>query len=234
VRLARRAGSSRAEDKEHFWLPRLAPQLPLAIPVPVARGRPGAGYPWFWSVVTWLPGETPVGDPVRADELAGFIAALQGIDASGAPEPGAQRGLPLSTRAPRVEAALRRIDAPGAAGLWERAVRVPECRRAPVWLHADLDARNVLVEHGRLTGVIDWGCLGAGDPAVEVMSAWKLLGRDERDRFRALLAVDDATWLRAEGWALSQALIALDYYTLETYPLLVREAERWLFEVLAS
>ena len=46
--------------------------------------------------------------------------------------------------------------------------------------------------------------------------------------------VDDATWARGRGWALSQALIALPYYTLETNPTLVREAQRWLAEVLAD
>jgi aminoglycoside phosphotransferase (APT) family kinase protein len=82
--------------------------------------------------------------------------------------------------------------------------------------------------------VIDWGCAGAGDPAVDLMAAWKLLHADGRERFREALSVDEDTWLRAEGWALSQAVIALDYYTLETNPVLVREAQRWLAEVLAS
>ena len=102
-----------------------------------------------------------------------------------------------------------------------------------VWIHGDLDARNVLVEDGRLSAVIDWGSLGVGDPACDVMVAWKLLSADTRGTFRDALSVDDATWTRGYGWALSQALNALSYYTLETNAVLVREAERWLAEVLA-
>ena len=234
VRLPRRDGSLAAEDKEHTWLPRLAPRLPVEIPLPVARGKPGAGYPWHWSVHSWLEGEMPIGKPLAADKLATFVDALQRIDSRGAPEPGACRGEPLALRDRPVRDALERVDAAGASELWDRAAAAPEWQGQRVWLHADLDARNVLARDGRLTGAIDWGCMGAGDPAVDLMSAWKLLNADGRERFREALSVDDETWLRAEGWALSQAVIALDYYTLETNPVLVQEAQRWLAEVLAS
>ncbi len=234
VRLPRVHGPEVEEDSEHEWLPILARALPVEIPLPVARGRPGRGYPWHWSVVTWLDGEIPIEAPLAVDELASFVAALRTIDPAGGPPPGARRGEPLATRDAWVRDALERVDAPGAIELWELAAAAPEWDGPPVWLHADLDARNVLVRGGRLTGVIDWGCAGVGDPAVDVMAAWKLLRRDDRERFRATLDVDEATWLRAKGWCLSQALIALGYYTLETNPTLVREAKRWLAEVLAS
>ncbi len=234
VRLARREGPTSAEDKEHEWLPRFAPFLPVELPLPVARGRPAAGYPWYWSVVRWLDGETPLGATVEAHELAELVTSLQRIDPGGGPSPGARRGEPLTIRDPYVQQALEHLDVPGAADLWRRALAAPEWDRERVWLHADLDARNVLVRDGRLTGVIDWGCVGVGDPAVDVMAAWKLLSADGRGRFRELLGIDDATWLRAQGWAVSQALIALDYYTLETYPVLVHEARRWLAELLGG
>ena len=92
----------------------------------------------------------------------------------------------------------------------------------------------MLAEENRLTAVIDFGCLGVGDPACDVMVAWKVLSPETRDVFRAALSVDDATWARSRGWALSQALMALSYYTLETNAVLVLEAERWLAEVLAD
>jgi aminoglycoside phosphotransferase (APT) family kinase protein len=234
VRLARRAGPTEEADKEHDWLPLLAPKLPVELPVPVARGRPSDVYPWYWSVAGWLDGETPLLSTVPAEQLAAFVLALQGIDATSAPPPGARRGEPLASRDGAMRDALERVDAPGALELWEEAVAAPAWDRPRVWMHADLDARNVIVRDGRLTGVIDWGCLGAGDPAVDVMAAWKLVAREERARFRELLGVDDATWLRARGWCVSQAVIALGYYTLDTNPTLVREAERWLVEVLPS
>ena len=234
VRLPRRDGSLDEEDKEHTWLPRLAPRLPVEIPLPVARGRPGPDYPWHWSVCTWLEGEMPIGVPLAASELVAFVGALQRIDSRGAPDPGAGRGEPLALRDRQVRKALERIEVPGAAELWEEAAAAPQWQGERVWLHADLDARNVLVRDGRLSGAIDWGCVGAGDPAVDLMAAWKLLDAEGRERFREALPVDEDTWLRAKGWALSQALLALHYYTLETNPVLVREAQHWLAEVLAS
>jgi aminoglycoside phosphotransferase (APT) family kinase protein len=119
-------------------------------------------------------------------------------------------------------------------GVWEEALAAPEWDRPPVWVHGDLDARNLLVRNGRLSAVLDFGCLAAGDPACDVMVAWKLLDADARDVFRAELAVDKATWSRSRGWAVSQAVVALAYYTLETNPLLVLDSQRWLAAVLAD
>jgi aminoglycoside phosphotransferase (APT) family kinase protein len=231
VRLPRREGPEVEEDLEFRWLPVLGPQLPVAVPVPVVRGRPGAGYPWFWSVHTWIDGETPVG-PIATDELVSFLAALQHIDAAHGPRPTGGRDKPLASRDQPVRDVLERVEAPGALELWEEAMAAAEWPGARVWIHTDLDARNVLVRDGRLAAVIDWGGVGIGDPAVDVMVAWKLVAREERDRFRAALAVDEATWLRAKGWCVSQALSALGYYTPETNPALHAEATRWLAEVL--
>ena len=233
VRLPRRDGPTTAADLEMQWLPVLAPQLPLDVPHPVARGNPAAGYPWYWSIHTWLEGDAPDG-PIDPGELAAFVSALRHIDTTDGPEPAGGRGKPLACRDRAVRDALERAEAPGAVELWEEAMQAPEWEGPQVWIHCDLDARNVLVRGGRLAAVLDWGGAGLGDPAVDVMVAWKLVAREERDWFRAALAVDDATWLRAQGWALSQALIALGYYTLETNPVLVREAEHWLAEVLTS
>jgi aminoglycoside phosphotransferase (APT) family kinase protein len=230
VRLPRREGPETEEDLEFRWLPFLAPQLPAEIPAPVARGAPGAGYPWYWSIHTWLEGDAPIA-PLDVHEVASFVAALQRIDAAGGPEPSGGRGRPLAFRDRFVHDALERVDAPGALALWQKAMRAPEWAGAPVWIHADLDRRNVLVREGRLSGVLDWGGVGIGDPAVDVMVAWKIVARKDRDRFRALLDVDDATWLRAQGWVVSQALIALGYYTPETNPALFAEATRWLAQV---
>lgn len=233
VRLPRREGPAVEEDLEFRWLPVLAPQLPVPIPSPVKRGRPGAGYPWYWSIHTWLEGALPDA-PIPFADVACFVGALQRINSAVGPAPAYGRGRPLAARDPYVRDALERIEAPGALELWEHAAAAPEWAGDLVWIHADLDRRNVLVRNGRLSGVLDWGGVGIGDPAVDVMVAWKLVAREERARFRALLDVDDATWLRAQGWAVSQALIALGYYTPETNPALFAEATRWLGEVLRS
>jgi aminoglycoside phosphotransferase (APT) family kinase protein len=246
VRLPRRERAVATLENERRWLPRLAPLLPLAVPVPLAEGVPSEDYPWTWSVYRWLGGENAtverITDETRlATGLAQFVAALQQIDPTGGPPPGKHnfgRGEPLAMRDESTRAAIAAlgdtIDGGAVTATWEAALRAPEWRRAPVWIHGDLDSRNLLVEQGRLSAVIDWGGLGVGDPACDVMVAWKVFSAESRELFRSELSVDDATWARGQGWALSQALIALAYYRLETNPVLVRESQRWLAEVLAE
>ena len=233
VRLPRRDGPTTEDDLELRWLPVLAPHLPVDVPRPVARGRPATGYPWFWSVHTWLDGELPA-SPLPVEDVAAFVLALRRIDPTDGPEPAGGRGKPLARRDRWVREALARVAAPGAVELWEEAMVAPEWEQPPVWIHCDLDRRNVLARDGRLAAVLDWGSVGIGDPAVDAQVAWKLVSREERDRFRELLDVDDATWLRAQGWCVSQALIALGYYTPENNPAIHAEATRWLAEVLAG
>jgi len=242
VRLPTKPRTELTLEKERRWLPRLAPLLPLAVPEPLAEGAPGEGYPFTWSVYRWLPGKTVIEAPVAdlhqaAVDLAGFILALQEVESTVGPGPGEHnfgRGERLANRDEPVRAAIDALGAHDRAAAWEEALAVPEWGRRPVWIHGDLDARNVLVENGRLSAVIDFGSVGIGDPACDVMVAWKLFDADSREVFRRELAVDDATWARARGWALSQALVALAYYTLETNPVLVREAQHWLEELDAD
>jgi aminoglycoside phosphotransferase (APT) family kinase protein len=230
VRLARRKGPAQPGGKELDWLPRLAPNLPLEIPVPVAQGRPGGDYPWFWEVHTWVEGETVPVEEIdalqAARDLAGFVAVLQQIDPAGAPQ---GRGIPLADRDPEIRHWLAKFDGDSrVTAEWERALAAPPWEGPPVWHHGDLDVRNWLVRDGRISGVIDWGSMGAGDPACDVMVAWKLHSTYARDAFREALPTDDATWERARGWALSQAVAALAYYTPENNPALFHEAESWL------
>ena len=236
LRLPRRRGPTEAGGKELDWLPRLAPQLPLEIPVPVTQGRPSADYPWFWDVYTWVDGETvPVEeiDAVQAArDLAALVAALQRADPKDAPR---GRGIPLAERDPEFRHWLARFEGdPSVAQEWERALAAPPWDGPPVWHHGDLDARNWLVRNGRVRAVIDWGSMGVGDPACDVMVAWKLHSREARDAFREALPTDDATWERARGWAASQAVAALCYYTPENNATLYREAETWLELVLSE
>ena len=236
IRLARREGPTEPGGKELGWLPRLAPLLPLEIPVPVAQGSPTDEYPWFWDIYRWVEGETvPIEeiDAIQAArDLAAFVAALQQVDPAGAP-PG--RGIPLAERDKGIRYFLARFQGdPVVTEEWERAVAVPPWDGPPVWHHGDLDVRNWLVRDGRMSGVIDWAAMGVGDPACDVMVAWKLHSTAARDAFREALPTDDATWDRARGWVLSQAVAALAYYTPENNPILCHEAESWLELVLSD
>jgi len=116
---------------------------------------------------------------------------------------------------------------------WEVALAAPVWQGSPVWLHGDLQAGNLLTRQGHLSAVIDFGCLGVGDPACDLQVAWNFLSAKTRDVFRASLPVDAATWARGRGWALSVGLIALPYYQ-NTNPILAGISRRAIDEVLAD
>ena len=224
VRLPRIDWAVGQVQKEQEWLPKLAPLLRIAIPAPLALGMPCEWYPWNWSVYGWLDGEVAtmenLADPKQfAIELAEFIESLRQIDTAGGPVSGSHnssRGVPLATRDATVRASLASlhgiIDTELALKAWEVALRTSVWHGAPVWIHGDLQAGNLLTGKGRLSAVIDFGCLGVGDPACDLIVAWNLLSAETREVFRTTLAMDDLTWARGKGWALSIGLIALPYY----------------------
>lgn len=242
VRLPRYPAAAVQAEKEARWLPVLAPHLPLDVPLPLALGRPSDEYAWSWSVCRWLPGETATIDRVDAQgaavTLARFVSALQGVDTAGGPPPGEHnfgRGVALAERDEYVRDALAQlrdeIDTTAATAAWDDALAASEWDRPGAWIHGDLHGGNMIAAGGRITGVIDFGGLGVGDPACDVMVAWTFLPRDVRQQFRRELGVDDATWRRARGWALSVGLIALPYYR-ETNPPLADNARRWIAATL--
>ncbi len=245
VRLPRIQHAAERIEKEWLWLPRLGPYLPLRVPVPLARGSPGEGYPWEWTVCRWLVGENAARARLSdlsqaANDLARFILALRSIDLAGGPPPGthnAFRGVALAERDGETREAVHALDGMfdtrAVTRAWEQALGVPAWQSAPQWIHGDISAGNLLVVDGRLAGVIDFGCLGIGDPACDLMIGWTLFSGETRQAFRAAVAVDEATWERGRGWALSWALIYIPYY-LKTNPVGVAEARQTIEQVLAD
>jgi aminoglycoside phosphotransferase (APT) family kinase protein len=245
VRLPRVEWTSWQVEKEQRWLPKLAPFLPVPIPTPMHIGQPSEGYPWHWSIYTWLEGtnpsaENPIEMEPAARDLARFLRALHAIDPTGGPPPGennTMRGVPLTTRDGEVREAIAalgsELDAELVTNAWQESVTAPEWELAPQWIHGDMQAGNLLAVNGKLVAVIDFGCLTVGDPACDLMVAWNLLTAPARELFRAELAEDDATWLRGRGWALSQALIFIPYYK-ETNPVGVEQAWRVIAEVVSD
>ncbi|GHC40629.1 phosphotransferase [Streptomyces cinnamoneus] len=229
---------------EREWLPRLGARLPTAVPEVLGAGEPAEGYPWPWSVYRWMAGETPeagaLSEPVLlAGDLAGFVAAMRSITLPGAPR--AHRGGPLASLDASTRAAIEElrgipqegVDCDAVAAVWEDALQAPAWDGPPVWLHADLMPGNLLVDGGRLTSVIDFGCMGVGDPACDLFPAWNLLPAGARGVFREALGVDDATWSRGRGRTLSQALIALPYYR-KTNPAMADNARHVIRAVLGE
>ena len=204
MRLPRHSGAIRQAEKELKWLPRLGPRLPLAVPEPVAVGQPGEGYPWHWGVSRWRDGEVATVEKFgesheTAVVLAEFLTALQNCE------------LPASDdrdEITRDAIAASPFDAGAMTKLWDEALEAGAWSRPPVWFHGDFHTGNLLSENGRVTAVIDFGGLGIGDPSRDLMMAFTLMSRGPRVTFRRSLDIDDATWARGRGWALTAGLVA--------------------------
>lgn len=240
------------------WLPRLAPHLPLALPVPLAVGRPDDGYPFPWSVTPWLPGRS-VGDPLAgadlgfpaldgARTLGRFVRTLRSLPPDGPPKEDTARGAPITRLDGPVRDALAQIrdldtatapDVLAATTVWERALAATPSGAASgaAWIHGDLLPGNLLAHEGRLTAVIDWGALGVGDLAVDLCPAWWLFAGDARTAFlnEATRGLPDddahAAAARARGWVIAQAAIAIPYYTTR-WPQFAAASRRRLRAVL--
>jgi aminoglycoside phosphotransferase (APT) family kinase protein len=218
LRFPRRKLAAQLMLNEQRWLPHLEKRLPLAIPAPVRIGIAQFHYPWAWSVTPWIEGHTAdlaPPDSNQGEQLAAFFEALHTPAPADAPR-NPYRGVPLSERAAAFADRLARLRDKTTVldervhALWSDALASAN-DTAPTWIHGDLHPRNVLIENGRLTGVIDWGDLARGDRASDLAAIWMLLPQLE-SRKRAMAAcrsVSDATWRRARGWALLFAVILL-------------------------
>lgn len=243
VRLPRHAGAIGQAKKEFAWLPRLAPHLPLAVPVPMGVGDPGFGYPWPWAVSGWLDGEVAtvegLGGSARvAVQLAEFLTALQQFAPENVPAGDGGGDLDAGSLAERdraTRAAIAEVggafDAAAMTQVWDAALSAPGWGRPPVWFHGDFHTGNLLTVDGRLSAVIDFGGLGMGDPACDLTIAFTLMSAGSRAAFRAALGVDDATWARGRGWALTTALNAYTSYAA-TNPRVAAQTTRQITEAL--
>lgn len=244
VRLPSAEDYSYQVEKEHRWLPKLAPLLPLSIPTPLAMGMPAEDYPWHWSVYRWIEGETAAIQRIAnlrefATALAEFLTALQKIDATFGPPAGPHnfyRGGPLTTYDAETRQAIAvlkgRIDTDAIIEVWEAALAA-KWNGSPVWVHGDISPGNLLVNRGQLSAVIDFGILGVGDPSCDLAISWTFFEGESRDAFRKTLSIDDATWARARGWTLWKALFVFAGLP-GANPLEAENSRRVIDEVLAD
>ncbi|HKU15469.1 MAG TPA: aminoglycoside phosphotransferase family protein [Steroidobacteraceae bacterium] len=219
VRLPRSAAAARLLANEQRWLITLSDRLPLQIPVPIRVGRPGFGYPWRWSVVPWLPGATAEAAPLavrEAPRLAEFLRALHVPAPADAPR-NFDRAAPLAARTDAINERLEHLASATdvitwrVRAAWQEALTAP-LDTHPTWIHGDLHARNVLTLDGAISGIIDWGDMTCGDPAIDLACLWMLLP-DKTSRAvaqRAYGPVSDALWARACGWAVVFGVMLLD------------------------
>jgi aminoglycoside phosphotransferase (APT) family kinase protein len=240
VRLPRLSHWEASLQREWEWIPRLAGHVSLSIPEPVVLGKAAAEYPLCWAVYRWITGDVYSEDPVEdegraAEDLGTFVLELRSVsEVDGAPAGGRRplRELDEMTRR-AVMSAGDMVDAPAVLAMWEAALEAPLWNGAPVWLHGDLLPPNLLVRGDRLTAVLDFGGVGIGDPAADVVPAWSVFGPVGRERFRHAIGVEDGVWLRARGYALHQAVMIVPYYA-ETNPRFVEMAMRTIDQILAD
>ena len=241
VRLPRRALAAPLVRHEQLVLPAIAERLTpigVRVPAPVVHGVAGSGYPWAWSVVPWIDGDSALDEPAAergawAETLARALDALH-VDAPADHPVNPFRGVPLAAR---TAAIAERLDTLRAAGtldaasataledVWRRGVEAAPWSRAPVWIHGDLHPGNLISHEGALAGIIDFGDVTAGDPAYDLAVAWLAFDAPGRARFVAATGgrYDAATWRRAHAWAAAVVLMLIadsddnpDYLALGT------------------
>ncbi len=222
ARLPSAEGYEPQVKKEQACLPKLATAVSTQIPVPIAMGAPSSLYPWHWSVYQWITGESL--NLIKTDaldleklavQLGKFLKELHQADTHNAPLAGAHnyyRGAHPSVynveTCTTITALSNIIDADKALAVWHQALS-SEWSKSPVWVHGDFAVGNILINRNQLAAVIDFGCMGAGDPACDLVIAWTFLEGKSREVFKAQVALDEDTWARARGWALWKAMITL-------------------------
>ncbi|MFI9779922.1 aminoglycoside phosphotransferase family protein [Streptomyces sp. NPDC051956] len=212
VRLPRTPRAPDLLRKEHRWLPLLTQRLPLPVPTPLRLAEPSDLFPHPWTIAEWVPGEPADRSPISeggesADTLARFLRALHQEAPADAPA-NTGRGVPLAAVSHHFDEAVRSVAAhvpEGVRDVLDEAVAAPAWEGPRVWLHGDLHPANVVVSDGTLSGVVDFGELCAGDPAMDLAAGWLLLP-SAADFLDVYERADEAMIRRARGWAVLQAL----------------------------
>lgn len=241
ARFPRREMAAKLVENEARWLPTFAERLPLPIPAPTFLGRPGHGYPWRWAVAPWIAGVSAatVDDldlTACARDIGSFLSALHQPAPDGAPA-NPFRGVPLAYRdegtRQRIDSLRGAIDVPVVTRLWEGALGTEPHAGPALWIHGDLHPHNLLAEDGRLSGVVDFGDVTAGDPATDLAVAWMMFGIAEREiLFASYEGLDEACMARARGWAL---VFALTYLANSAdNPIMYAIGEKTYSEVIAG
>lgn len=223
IRLPSTEDYSLQPEKEQKWLPKLAPHISLQISEPLAMGKPSHDYPWHWSIYRWLEGEsanTLVLNDSQLEKmalsLAEFLKELHRINPQHAPLSGKHnyyRGAHPSIYDTETRTTIIQlhsvINEKMAIHLWEKAIESKWDKR-PVWIHGDFASGNILMKEGSVVAVIDFGCMGIGDPACDLVIAWTLFKNSSRELFKSTVNLDENTWARARGWALWKACLELN------------------------
>lgn len=230
-------------NKEWEWLPKIANLLNVPISAPLFKGEPDDNYPWPWTITKWNEGNNPNFEEKNeyaslARDLASFLNELHKIELVNGPI--SRRGIPLKTKTLDEETrkALSElegeIDIQSTILLWDHLSNIPYWSKTPLWVHGDFLPGNILIQNYSLNAVIDFSDVGMGDPACDLVIAWSLLNANSRKIFKENLDhIDENTWERGRGWALSIAVIMLPYYK-NSNPVLAKLARRIIAQILSE
>jgi len=216
VRMPRRSLGATLIEYEQTWLPQL-PNLPLPIPIPYRLGVPGQGYPWKWSILPWFRGVSADQQELNHNQAQRFATFLQSLHSPAPPNAPSNpfRSVPLH-QIPFVEERMQRLEqktnliTPAIKQAWNQALEAPVDVPA-TWIHGDLHPRNVLVENGVITGVIDWGDITNGDRATDLAAIWMLFSAQQtRQQIALQYNASNQTLQRAKGWAIFFGVVLLD------------------------
>jgi aminoglycoside phosphotransferase (APT) family kinase protein len=239
VRVPRRASAVELTLNELRWLPVIAARVSLRTPLPLLAGVPHEGFPWPWSITSWIDGVS--GDEFDLDDnahsaiaMATFLRQIH-VDAPPDAPRNPFRGVALSTRTDVVFERLAQVrDIVGddyLLPLWEECVSAPRWSGPPQWLHGDFHPGNIVYRDGELVGVIDFGDLCAGDPATDLAGGLMSLPLSALDDFfGAYGSVDGATLQRTIGWALLFGVLMVSL-GVEGRPSYLRVGQRTLANV---
>lgn len=189
-------------DSEINVLPQIVELLPLRISCPRFVGRPDDMFPWPFAGYRLIIGDSicdrPLDDSSSRNcvrDLAQFLRALHDIDALQAEQAGAGpdtlRRLDVAMRAGKARVTLTQAAGAGALGdakpwfeLLDRIVELSPVASPRCLVHGDLYSKHVLTTvGGSVTGVIDWGDVHIGDPAVDLAIIVSVFSKPDRDVF---------------------------------------------------
>jgi aminoglycoside phosphotransferase (APT) family kinase protein len=208
--------------KENALLPKLGAHISINIPIPIKMGEPSTDFPYPFSIYKWLDGQSANLVHIDEDELdfiavqlALFLKELHNIEGVDGPKPGQHnwwRGDHVSVydkgARKQIDFLKGPIDHSACLHLWEQACD-SRWTKDPVWIHGDFSSGNILMKNNKLSGVIDFGGMGIGDPACDLVIAWTFLKENAREIFKQAMGLDADTWIRAKGWALWKATFEL-------------------------